>query len=63
MVTPVNKKSGQKHAPISSEMKRVWETSPMTRGQFNFVDETPAPPPVEAKKVKPKSTGSRRKTK
>lgn len=60
MVVPVNKKTGQKHAPISIEAKAVWESHPMTKGQFDFVDVTPAPEPKESKK---KSTGRGRKPK
>lgn len=63
MVSPVSKKSGQIHPPISKEMQKVWESHPMTRGQFTYVDVTPAPEPIEAKKAKPKSAGRGRKPK
>lgn len=62
MVSPVNKKTGQIHAPISKEMQKVWESHPMTKGQFNYVDVTPAPEPVEAKKKKPELPSRKPKT-
>jgi len=63
MVSPVNKKTGQIHAPISTDMQKVWEGHAMTRNQFDYVDVTPAPEPIEAKKVKEKPKPASRRTK